>query len=293
MLNQNSEVNMSNELIASESNAQLINLYSKVGDPIQAAIALGNMFHQSGMFGAKTAQQGHVLAFECITRGLPPGKLIERFHIVESRLSMRADYMLAKFIENGGRVKWLRWDGEEARAIFTDKFKESYEFSYSLSDAKASKICFGREGQLKDNWAKSTPDMLRARLISKSVRMLDPGINSGYYTKEENEDEYISQNIPANQAPKKSAEDLIKESMPERKQEATDYSVVETKTIDEKIKALGDVAVKFLISKDWLKDGQTIADLPEKRKSLFERNFEGFENAIKEFESSLTGEANK
>lgn len=157
-----------------------LTVYEKMPDPIAACREVGTMFAKSGMFGADTEAKGFVLALTCFTEKLSPLAVKRTYHIVEGNLAMRADAMLAEFRSRGGQCKWLSElaDAEQAKAHF--KYKENdAAFTYTIKDAE-------REGLIgKKNWKNSTPDMLRARLISKVIRMIAPEIVAGVYTPEE------------------------------------------------------------------------------------------------------------
>ena len=95
---------------------------------------------------------------------------------------MRADAMLAKFQERGGAVVWKQFDREAAVALFTVKDGQPVEISFTIEDAKLAQYVPAKPGSA---WVKTPDANLRARLISKAIRMLDPGVVAGTYTPEE------------------------------------------------------------------------------------------------------------
>lgn len=142
---------------------------------------LGKSFAESGMFGCTNEAQGVMLALQCMSERKPPLELAKTYHLIGGKLSMKADTMLAKFQQMGGRVKWLRFDDQEARANWRYQDND-LELSYSLKDAERAGLWPAKAGS---NWAKFTRNMLRARLISEAIRMLAPEVNFGAYTPEE------------------------------------------------------------------------------------------------------------
>lgn len=143
-------------------------------------VEMGNAFHASGMFGTSKgnegAAQGVVLAIECFTTGMTPTQILRKYHLIKCRLSPRTDWIQSEFMKRGGKIIWKKWDKEEARAIFV-KDGQEIEYSYTFEEAKEDGICFGYDGNtLKDNWKSSRPDMLRARICKKAIKMLDPSI---------------------------------------------------------------------------------------------------------------------
>jgi hypothetical protein len=155
--------------------------YSKIQDPIQAIQVLGEIFALSGMFGCKKVEQGCVLAMACLIEQRNPMDYLKTYHLNDGKLTKRADAMLAEFMELGGKCEWISKinDCKEARAKWTFGANVDLETTYTLADAE-------REGSAgKDTYKKSTPDMLRARLISKTIRMIAPKVVAGCYTPEE------------------------------------------------------------------------------------------------------------
>jgi len=159
-----------------------LSIYEKINDPIQAVTQLGEMFTRSGMFGCQKIEQGQVLALACISEKVSPFELVKTYHIIEGKLEMKSSAMQARFLDMGGKCIWKSdLQSEDVAAAHFEFQDNKGDFSYSMEDAK-------REG-LSDRkvWKKHGPDMLRARLTSKVIRMLAPQINAGIYAPEENE----------------------------------------------------------------------------------------------------------
>lgn len=154
----------------------------------QELAAIGKLFEESGMFGCSQQGQGTVLAMSCVMMGKSPLEINQTYHIIDGKLSMRADAMLAKFLERGGRFRIEERSKDRAAATF---FKDENELQadYTMADAREAGICFQRGGKtLKTNWRQHPKAMLWARLVSDSVRALDPGVNMGTYSPEEIQD---------------------------------------------------------------------------------------------------------
>lgn len=165
----------------SSSNGMALALYNRVGDPMDAIAKLGNSFHQSGMFGCTNESQGRVLALACFVKARDPFELMQEYHLIQGKLSMRADAMLAKFRERGGKCVWTNIgdDGKEASARF--EFEgQKMPLSFTIEEARQAQLI-----KKDSNWDKWPGPMLRARLISKAIRMLAPEVVAGCYTPEE------------------------------------------------------------------------------------------------------------
>ena len=182
---------MTNALTVTTSRANEI--YAKIDNPMTAIAELGKLFHQSQIMGVATAGDGAVLALTCMCEGITPLEFAKTYHIIKGRPSMRADAMSAKFQQAGGKIKWINIgdDGKEARATF-EFDGQSLEMVYTIEDAKKAKGKDAKNKEVVDNpdgnWMKDRGSMLRARLITKSIRILAPGIIAGCYIADELED---------------------------------------------------------------------------------------------------------
>jgi hypothetical protein len=168
-----------------------ITIYDRVTNPMEAVEMMGRMFSKSGMFGCSKEEQGQVLALACLTERKSPFEIMKTYHIIGGKLEMKASAMLAKFIERGGKVKWNSklTDRTQAAATFRTRDGDVYDEAYTIQDAEEDGLANGKNVQ----WKNSRADMLRARLISKVIRMIDPAINSGVYdAMEMNSDEMMA-----------------------------------------------------------------------------------------------------
>lgn len=155
---------------------------------------IGKAFETSGMFGCAAQGQGLVLAMTCMTERISPLQFINTYHIIDGKPSMRADAMLAKFVERGGKYKVVARTSEEAKAVF-EKDGNKLEASLTWDDAQKEPFVYGKKDmqgnrKVKDNWAtpRNRMQMLWARIVSDSIRVLDPAVNHGRYTPEEVQD---------------------------------------------------------------------------------------------------------
>ncbi len=244
-----------NEIIdISESNAIAGSnaIYNKITDPIQAIQVMGEMIWGSGMFGCVKPEQGMVLAMTCLAEGKAPLELAKTYHIIEGKLSMRADAMLGRFLTTGGKVKWLVRNDKEVKAVFIHSDSE-VEIGCTVDEMKANGVAMGKSG-LKDNWRKFPRQMLTARCISEGVRLLAPQIVSGIYTPEEVSD-FSSQDKPlpvAKQLPSSPVEQVVSVADP-----AGDVA----SRLDDLLAKYEPTASEYLVSKSFLRAGQTYRDL--------------------------------
>jgi hypothetical protein len=252
-----------------------VHTYDKVADPMAAATQLGEWICRSGMFGADRPEQGNLLALQCIVERKPPLELAKHYHVIQGRLSLRADAMLALYRERGGKVVWKQFDSAGARAQWIYDGND-IELAYTADDAKAAGFLPARGGS---GWAKFPAEMMRARLISKAVRMLCPEVVTGTYTPEEIAD--FAQPAPVQ----------VLATQPQAK--AVDVEVVPTTVSDEpkltlqaqvvELLAKADLLAagrEFLIAKSWITAAETIKDLSESRAAKILAKPEAFTMAV-------------
>ena len=219
--------------------------YTRMTDPLQAVERLGEMIATSGMFGCTKVEQGQVLALQCMTEKKAPLELAKTYHVIEGKLSMRADAMLAKFQLSGGTVKWTRRDDKIVEATFTLR-GNSLPFRATLEEFVANGVATGRDGKLKDNWRKFPRQMLSARVISEAVRLLAPEVVFGVYTPEEIQDS-------ANSAPAPE----IKTVTPVTETPNADLAKLETI-----LEAHAEKANAYLVAKGHITAEQNFRDMP-------------------------------
>jgi hypothetical protein len=227
-------------------------IYNKISDPIQAIQVMGEMIWGSGMFGCVKPEQGMVLAMTCLAEGKAPLELAKTYHIIEGKLSMRADAMLGRFLTTGGKVKWLVRNDKEVKAVFIHSDSE-VEIGCTVEEMKANGVAMGKNG-LKDNWRKFPRQMLTARCISEGVRLLAPQIVSGIYTPEEVSD-FSSQDKPL------PASKPLPSSPVEQAVSVADPAGAVNGRLDDLLGKYEPTASEYLVTKGYLRAGQTYRDL--------------------------------
>jgi hypothetical protein len=173
--------------------ANALAVYAKIADPMAAVAQLGEQFFKSQIMRVSTPGDGAVLALTCICEGITPLEFVRTYHIIEGRPAMRADAMAAKFIAAGGQILWqeIGEHGKPAAATFT-LGRQSLPMTFTMEDARRmlGKTKDGTDviDKPNSNWQKDPGAMLRARLVSKAVRILAPHIVAGVHTPEELQD---------------------------------------------------------------------------------------------------------
>jgi hypothetical protein len=255
------------ELATQENNATAI--YQRMQDPLVAIKEMGQMFAASGMFGCTKVEQGQVLALACLIEGKSPFELMRNYHIISGSLSMRASAILAEFMKKGGKCTWHSAlnDCDEAKASFSLGENQLPEATYTIADATREGLVAGPN---KNNWAVRPADMLRARLITKAVRMIAPGIVMGVM--DDTDD-------PAPTAPLLSTTATTAPSVvaTEETPEASLESLLYIEGFDYK------KSTDFLISLGMLKEGQKLVHLSKANRSRIVKRWPEFKGKLTEF----------
>jgi hypothetical protein len=163
-----------------------LTIYQQIADPVSAMVSIGKAITSSRIFGCQNESQGQVLALECLAKKLPPLALAEQYHLIDGKLSMKADAMLSGFEDANGSYEIKEYSPDACEILFV-RGKNQLTVRITWEQAQQEKWPFGKGKELKTNW--STPigrqDMLWARVVSRGVRRLAPGVVCGRYTPEE------------------------------------------------------------------------------------------------------------
>lgn len=253
------------------NNPQAIAIYQRMNDPLDAITKMGQMFASSGMFGCTKLEQGQVLALACLVQGKDPFELMQNYYIINGSLSMKSVAVLANFMRAGGRVKWYSAlnDVVQAEADFEIGENKLDHAIYTIENAETEGLIAGPN---KNNWKVRPADMLRARLITKAVRMIAPGIIMG-----------MQEETDANNSPVPDRPLLRKELEPELEPPQAELP----QTLEEAILNDGSISVKeavdWLVNQKILEEGQGLTDLTPSYTRKVMKNFGRFAIKVREF----------
>lgn len=170
-------------------NSGAVELYKQMGDPMIAAVKMGDFLTKSNMFGCGKSEQGIIIALTCMMEGISLVEFNRTYHIINDKLAMRADAMLAKFNARGGKHKIIEYSPDRAAVELTID-GQSTAFELTWKDAQLEPFAKTGKGEIAFNY--STPlkrsQMMWARVTSRGVRAMAPGIVAGFYTEEEVQD---------------------------------------------------------------------------------------------------------
>ena len=254
---------MSNTQLTTQVNTQSVAL----GD----MQVMANAIVKSGLFGMKTPDQALALMIVATAEGRHPGSVASDYHIIQGRASLKADSMLARFQQSGGRVEWHDHTNEKVSATFSHPAGGSLRIDWDMARAKAA----GLGG--KDNWRSYPRQMLRARVISEGVRATFPAVLNGMYTPEE-----VQEFDPARPVRSAKVEPVVEvKAEPVVEAEPVAVPATETKVIEAEVvsndtsepewaitleKRIFEHEAKvnaFLVAKGQITEGQTFRDIAD------------------------------
>jgi hypothetical protein len=263
-----------------------IEVYDRINS-IDDINSLGKSIAFSGMFGCEKAEQGVVFALQCIAERKPPLEMCKTYHLINGKLSKRSDAMLAEFRRAGGKMLFADLKNPEIQSASIEFEGQKFETSYSIEDAKRAGLLPAKPGS---GWVKHPAAMLRARLISETLRAIAPEIVQGAYTPEEIQDFDKPGRIksePAEYRPLKDARTgkVIKESIPAKTDSTKTALPIPSISIPEEVEALlisNELDVnKYLIERGKIEHGQTWRDLEAIDLKKIIKNTEQFINVCK------------
>ena len=145
---------------------------------------------KSQLFGMKTVEQATALMLIAQAEGYHPALAARDYHIIQGRPTLKAETMMARFQQQGGKVEWKTLTDTEVTAVFSHPSGGSASITWTFEQAKKVGLTN------KDNWKNYPRAMLRARVVSEGIRTVYPGVVLGVYTPEEVQD------IPNHSGPK-------------------------------------------------------------------------------------------
>lgn len=263
--------------LATTPTANATAIYQRMNDPMDAITKMGQMFASSGMFGCTKVEQGQVLALACLVQGKDPFELMQNYYIINGSLSMKSVAVLANFMRAGGKVKWHSAlnDVGQAQADFAIGDNALVGAVYTIEDAEREGLIAGPN---KNNWKVRPADMLRARLITKAVRMIAPGIIMG-----------MNEETDAG-APTPAAATLLEAETEARRiadrNSAMGSSVAE-QTLEQLIAEEGTITVAeandFCVHRKLIAEGESLDDLTPAGRRKIMKNFPDFVIKVREF----------
>lgn len=158
---------------------------------------------RSGLFGVKNPDQAMALMLIAQAEGLHPAIAARDYHIINGRPALRADAMLARFQNAGGKVEWGEYTDTKVSGKFSHPSGGSVDIVWTTKMAQDA-------GLTKNpTWRSYPRQMLRARCISEGIRTVFPGVVVGTYTPEEVQDMEPVRQPPQRQTEPQMVEEVV------------------------------------------------------------------------------------
>ena len=150
--------------------------------PVDAIAQMAVSVANSGLFGVKNADQAMALMLIAQAEGMHPAIAARDYHVINGRPTLRADAMLARFQQAGGKVEWGDYTDQRVVGTFAHPQGGSVRIEWTTKMAQDAGLT------RNPTWKSYPRQMLRARCISEGIRTIYPGVAIGTYTPEEAED---------------------------------------------------------------------------------------------------------
>ena len=150
--------------------------------PIDQVRVMAKSASASKLFSAKAEEQIFTLMLVAQSEGIHPIKALMSYDIINGQPALKSSEALARYMDAGGKIEWIKSDKDSAKARFTHPSSGSFEYEYTVEDATDAGLI------QKDNWKKNRKAMLRARCTSAGIRMSYPRCLNNMYLAEEVQD---------------------------------------------------------------------------------------------------------
>lgn len=164
---------MAGEVVKFEPQAQ-----APVRRSFDEIMRMAETIAKSRLFGVTQVDQVVALMLMAEAEGRHVASAMQDYSVIQGKPSLKAEAMLARFQQAGGKVKWTELSDTRCAAIFSHSQCEPVEIDWDMARAKQAQLA-------NPMWKKYPRQMLRARVISEGVRTAYPGVLGGLYAPEE------------------------------------------------------------------------------------------------------------
>lgn len=166
---------MSNEIVVQSSRIGSLMLPRNQAEVLD----LCTYVSRSGMFGKKTTEEVFTLMLLADAEGMHPAAALKDYHVIHGQPTLKADAMLARFYNSGGKTETLQSSDDCVEMVFIHE--NAGRVVIKWDNERVAKAQLGSNGMHN----KFPAQMKRARCISEGVRATNPTVLSGLYTPEE------------------------------------------------------------------------------------------------------------
>lgn len=131
------------------------------------------MIAKSGMGGFKTPEQAMVGLMLATAEGIPIGRVIHEYHIINGKLALKSEVILARFQRAGGILRYIRNSESVVEVVASHPSGGELSIQWTIERAKKAGLT------ANPTWQKHPAAMLRARAVTEAVRAVYPACLSG------------------------------------------------------------------------------------------------------------------
>ena len=142
--------------------------------PMQDIEVMARAVVKSNLFNVKTADEAIALMLIAQAEGQHPAIAARDYHIIQGRPTLKADAMMARFQQAGGKVEWKEYTDDRVTGVFSHPAGGSLSVTWTLEMGRNIGLVKPGSG-----WQKYPRAMLRARCISEGIRSVYPGCVAG------------------------------------------------------------------------------------------------------------------
>jgi hypothetical protein len=90
---------------------------------------------ESKLFGVKSPEQAMALMLVAQAEGMHPAIAARDYHVVQGRPALKADAMLARFQQAGGKVRWTAYTDTRVSGVFSHPSGGEVEVDWTIAQA--------------------------------------------------------------------------------------------------------------------------------------------------------------
>lgn len=270
--------------------------------PFADIAKMAEVFFTAKMYKLKTPEQALGMMLLAQAEGLHPVTALMRYHVMEDgRPAKKAEVVLADFQDLGGKCEWISdaADRNEQKAKWTYG-TVTQTIGFTMGEAMAAG--YVKQGS---NWVKDPAAQLRARAITRAVRMLCPRALGGLSTPQELADVPIDATAetwtpappaPVAIAPATAAAALAADHLPTAPATAAApaptaaaVAVPEQARIVDLIGKDAPAVLAYLVGLGWIKAGQGIENLNQGHEARIRKGLPKFLDAARKAYTTTGG----
>ena len=163
-------------------------------DQISSLERIALIIAKSGMGGFRTPEQATAALLLALAENIPLGRVLHEYHVINGRLSLRSECMLARFQKAGGCLQYIERNDAAVSVQVSHPRGGSLSVTWTIDRARKAGLT------TNPTWQKHPTAMLSARAVAEAIRAVYPACLSGIITETEAEElpaEPLAQILPA------------------------------------------------------------------------------------------------